>query len=325
LKNQEKKEEYNMSFNFGINQIKTFSKDDIIKVNKFQIFNVGDLLGLDINDNHQTICVNSDHDDSRPSMTFFEDKAYCFGCGVTFSCIDVVMAVNICKFPEAVKWLLDHEDSLFSYEKRVVKDQIVEDKSELSSALVSIFRNNLTDDDWKYLRFDRGLSVEAIERFEIGRNKNRFTIPVYENGKLANFRMYDPDSESKMINFKRGCGIYLYGESNLIEHNKLVYCEGEFDRIILEQLEFPAVTSTGGAGSFKSEWLYLFGGKEVRIIFDNDMAGASGCEKIYNHLKDTAIVEMIDISEEFPDGYDITDLYVREGWREEEFKELIYG
>ncbi len=311
-----------MTFQFGIKQGEFFSKEVVDKVNQFRILDIGGLLGLDINDNHQTICINNEHNDSNPSMTFFDDKAYCFGCGVTYNPINLVMDINNCVFSDAIRWLLKNEDKLFVY-KKPVKEK-VKDNSELSPMLIKVFRNNLTDADWDYLQNVRGLTKETIDRFMIGRNKNRLTIPIYENGSLANFRMYNAESENKIINFKSGCGIYLYGEENLIKYNKIVVSEGEFDRHILEQVGIPAVTSTGGAGSFKKEWLYLFAGKEVSILFDRDLAGDNGSEKIYNYLKETAIVNIVLIQDEFPEGYDITDLYL-DGWREKEFKELIYG
>ncbi len=312
-----------MTFQFGIKQGEFFSKEVIDKVNQFKILDVGGLLGLDINDNHQTICINNEHNDSNPSMTFFDDKAYCFGCGVTYNSINLVMDINNCVFPDAIRWLLKNEDKLFVY-KKPTKEK-VKDNSELSPTLISVFRSNLTDADWDYLQNVRGLTKETIDRFMIGRNRNRLSIPIFENGSLANFRMYNAESENKIINFKCGCGIYLYGEENLIKYNKLVFVEGEMDRLVLEQMGIPTVTSTGGAGSFKREWLSIFAGKEVAVFFDNDLAGRNGSEKIYNHLKETAIVKICQFPERYPEGYDITDLYVNTGWEKENFEELIYG
>lgn len=48
------------------------------------------------------------------------------------------------------------------------------------------------------------------------------------------------------------------------------------DAMRLEAAGYIAVTSTGGAGTFKEEWVPLFAGKEVFICFDNDEAGLHG-------------------------------------------------
>jgi DNA primase len=48
----------------------------------------------------------------------------------------------------------------------------------------------------------------------------------------------------------------LYGWENLVSKpSQIIICEGEFDRLVLEANGFNAVTSTGGAKTFRHEWV----------------------------------------------------------------------
>jgi len=55
---------------------------------------------------------------------------------------------------------------------------------------------------------------------------------------------------------------------------RIIICEGEFDRLVLESNGFAAVTSTGGAGVFRPEWAEAFAEiPELYLCFDRDEAG----------------------------------------------------
>src|SRR5216683_1759437 len=82
----------------------------------------------------------------------------------------------------------------------------------------------------------------------------------------------DPDDQSdgpKMLS-SRGSHVDLYGWELLrLRPKRVIICEGEFDRLVLEAHEFQAVTSTGGAGTFRHEWAEAIEPiPEVYICFD---------------------------------------------------------
>src|SRR5229473_3083951 len=128
----------------------------------------------------------------------------------------------------------------------------------------------------------RGIPDEVIDRRLLGWNGVRITIPIFNRkGVCAFFRLAkDPDDKSdtpKMLSL-RGSQVDLYGWEVLrLNPKRIIICEGEFDRLVLEAKGFDAVTSTGGAGTFKEQWSEAFSEiSEVYICFDRDESGQRG-------------------------------------------------
>jgi len=172
----------------------------------------------------------------------------------------------------------------------------------------------------------RGISDEIIRRRFLGWNGTRITIPTFnQKGVCASFRLAkDPEDQSdspKMLP-TRGSSVDLYGWDVLRLHpNRIVICEGEFDRLVLEGKGFEAVTSTGGAGTFRPEWAKEFKAiPEVYICFDRDDAGRRGAFRVARLIPDAKIVEL---PEEVGEGGDVTDFFVRLGKSSEDFLALL--
>jgi DNA primase len=132
----------------------------------------------------------------------------------------------------------------------------------------------------------RGIPDEVVNRHFLGWNGWRIMIPVFNRkGVCAFFRLAkDPDNQSdapKMLSL-RGSSVELYGWEVLrLKPQRVVICEGEFDRLVLEANGLEAVTSTGGAGTFRPEWAEAFTEiSEVYICFDRDEAGRKGALRI---------------------------------------------
>jgi hypothetical protein len=168
-------------------------------------------------------------------------------------------------------------------------------------------------------RIRRYLSSRGIPGFEVdarllGWNGARITIPVFNRrGGCAFFRFAkDPEDKSaspKMLS-SRGAHAELYGWEVLrLRPKQVIICEGEFDRLVLETRGFDAVTSTGGAGTFKKEWTDAFAGiPKVHVCFDRDDAGRKGALRVARMIPHAKIVEL---PEEVGEGGDVTDLFVR--------------
>src|SRR5207245_8515253 len=121
------------------------------------------------------------------------------------------------------------------------------------------YHQNLPSRVRRYLAEDRGVRDEVIERHLLGWNGNRITIPVFDrSGGFAFFKLAkDPEdkTDSPKMLATPGAKAELYGwERALAKPDQLIICEGEFDRLVLESHDFAAVTSTGGAGTFRREW-----------------------------------------------------------------------
>src|SRR5207249_9112696 len=118
----------------------------------------------------------------------------------------------------------------------------------------------------------------------------------------------DPDdqSESPKMLASPGSRAALYGWEHLrAVPEQLIICEGEFDRLVLEGQDLPAVTSTGGAGVFRREWAKeLATIPEVFVCFDRDDAGRAGALRVARMIPGAKIVNL---PEEVGEGGDVTD------------------
>jgi len=172
----------------------------------------------------------------------------------------------------------------------------------------------------------RGITDAVIDLHLLGWNGDRITIPVFDHeGHLAFFKLTkNPDDmrdSPKMIT-PAGASAELYGwERVRTKPCRIVICEGEFDRLVLETRGFAAVTSTGGAGVFRSEWAEAFREiPEVFLCFDRDEAGHRGAFRVAQAISHARI---IDLPEEVGAGGDVTDFFVRLRHTREDFEKLL--
>lgn len=177
----------------------------------------------------------------------------------------------------------------------------------------------------RYLN-ERGISDILIDFHLLGWNGNRITIPIFNRqGELAFFKLAkdpeDPVLAPKML-ATPGAYAEIYGWEVLAsEPKQVIVCEGEFDRMVLEGKGFLAVTSTGGAGTFRSEWAREFQSiPNVYICYDNDNAGKTGAERVAGLIPHTKIVEL---PAEVGEAGDVTDFFVRLGKNREDFQKLL--
>jgi len=172
----------------------------------------------------------------------------------------------------------------------------------------------------------RGISDPVIDLHLLGWNDTRITVPVFDrDGQLAFFKLAkDPEDEGPGPKMMTSPGGYaeLYGwERVRVKPCRIVVCEGEFDRLILESQGFAAVTSTGGAGVFRTEWAEAFAEiPEVYNCFDWDDAGRRGALRVARMIPQAKLVEL---PEEVGPGGDVTDFFVRLGRSREEFEKLL--
>lgn len=130
---------------------------------------------------------------------------------------------------------------------------------------------------------DFGITDEVIERFKLGYDDTRITIPVYSRtGRLINVRKYLPPHRrgtgggvAKVIGV-RGCNeARYYPYENLTADKDTIYIvEGEKDCLVAISQGFNAVTGTGGSNMPQHEE-ELFRNKTVYLMGDNDPAGAT--------------------------------------------------
>ena len=167
---------------------------------------------------------------------------------------------------------------------------------------------------------ERGLSLETLEYFEVGYNHTieSYIIPVKNltHDKVWDLRIY---KDKKMLSTS-GCQVGLLNWWELQKDSGIVYiCEGEWDGMALhEAFQKASITealvAVPGAGTFKSDWLMSFQGKDARVLYDNDEAGQAGSVKVFNLLQSIVKdIKLLHWPDGTPDGFDIRDHYKKSG------------
>ncbi len=169
----------------------------------------------------------------------------------------------------------------------------------------------------------RGLSTETLVNFRLGMQKDeqglfRVTFPVYDaESRLLNIRRHlfaykeGLDRTFKTLPWEKGLTAGLFPMSALNGQTEVLLVEGEADALLANQMGFPAVTGTLGAGNWKDHWTEaLRGCQRVTILYDGDKAGRDGAQKAAAAL--SAAVPNIRIAS-LPDGEDFTSWVIGKG------------
>jgi len=177
----------------------------------------------------------------------------------------------------------------------------------------------------RYLN-DRGIPDETVDKHLLGWSGRRITIPVFgKNGEVLQFRYAkSPEdmSDAPKVLSELGADLELYGRDTLArKQNRVIICEGEFDRLVLEARGFKAVTSTGGANAFRSKWTSCFENvRRIYICFDRDQAGKEGAKRVQSYLPEAKIVTL---PADVGDKGDVTDFFVTLGRTPLDFEILL--
>ena len=134
----------------------------------------------------------------------------------------------------------------------------------------------------------RGITDAVLTSNGIDWNENHITIPVRDiNGDFL-FNKYRRDpfgpTDQPKYKYQAGATAHLFNAHKLKERNSVIICEGEMDALRLESAGYLAVTSTGGAGTFKDEWLDYLRGRDLYVCYDNDEAGIKGAVKLLTKI-----------------------------------------
>jgi len=178
------------------------------------------------------------------------------------------------------------------------------------------------------LRDERGLSTDTIRKYQIGfhARTRRVAIPIRDQkGVARNVRLYSftDKGQQKMLSWQQGYGTArLWPLETFDEADYVFLCEGEMDRLVLADRGLNAVTSTGGARTWKSDWSKQFEELKVYIVYDVDQAGDDGARKaahsIVEHAKQVRVVRL-----GLGDGEDITNYFVDYGYSVEDLRQLV--
>jgi 5S rRNA maturation endonuclease (ribonuclease M5) len=184
-----------------------------------------------------------------------------------------------------------------------------------------------------YLNEKKGISKKTIKKYEIGWDpkRERNTIPIRdERGNCVNIRFYNAKKKPKIINLSgHGSPARLYGLDELVKskEKQIIICEGEFDRLILCQEGFMAVTGTHGCSTFRQEWVNSFENKDVIIIYDCDSEGKKAANnfplKAFQNSKINSIKNITLPLKGSKDDKDISDYFHGRGFTKKDLQKLI--
>lgn len=194
----------------------------------------------------------------------------------------------------------------------------------------------LVDDLWAneevltYLRA-RGLHDDTIAEAELGyvadeqsRYFHSVSIPYFDGRgqhRSTRYRHLRPEMARRhKYESEVGGKAHLYGVEHVRE--PVVYLtEGEFDSLILRQMELPAV-GVPGANGWQRPWRWLFRDCDLVVVcFDVDTPrrkgdgkefrpGQEGARKVVGQLSSIVSVREIGESSGWPEGHDINSLYL---------------
>jgi hypothetical protein len=185
------------------------------------------------------------------------------------------------------------------------------------------YHQQLPDRIREYLN-RRDIPEQIICRYRIGWNGGRITIPITDRDRKVVFFKLARDPENpdgpEMI-ASPGAYAELYGWERLaFRRDRLVICDGEFDRLILEAHGFAAVTSTVDA-LFPIDWSEsITGVPHVYVCYRNDPESYNRAGSVAALIPHSRIVVL---PQEVGLGGTIEDFFNRLGRSGEDFQTLL--
>ena len=292
---------------------------------------------LKININKPFLCLNPEHPDHSPSMSFNKknNTVHCFSCGATYDIFDLVgVLYNIEdiaeKFkkveeiikgtPEGYKDIEEIKGKMYQKNEQAQSNKAQEEKpKELLMEYYKKCNSNLDKTD--YLQ-KRGISPETANRFYIGYDENfkgregktwqAVIIPTTQYTFTARNTDMTADSKDR---------VKKHGEANIFNfvaikraEKPIFITEGEFDVLSFEEVGASAV-GLGGVSNIRKLIEKI---KEAReeageyknyflIALDNDKAGEEAAEKLKQELDSINIENYIvkDIYQECKDSNEL--------------------
>lgn len=240
--------------------------------------------------------------DKNPSMSWDSNRHFfnCFACGNN---IDIY------------SYLKEYENYSTNeiFEKNDIQD--IQTKIKKFSEKLNVFKQkqNFTEEQIKFLK-DRGIEGITAKHFKLTNYNGAIAIPHIKNGKIIAVKLRMMNGDRKYGNIAGGKPT-LFGYDNLNLTGQIIVVEGEFDAMILYQLNYENVVSIGsGANSLASlfeQTDYLFKQyNRIIVISDNDEAGDKMDAGFQEHFENK--VSLVDKSY-YKDCNDINDLFIKHG------------
>lgn len=244
-----------------------------------------------ININEFFTCLNPDHEDRHPSMSYWNkhDICKCFSCGTSYDIFDLI---GLDYGVESFKEKLEIIDKLYPNVSSVVfkKFDVVESENKVID-FTNYFKKCINKiGDTNYLN-DRKISPELLKKYNVGYDDKRDMVvfPINKNCYFA--RSVSGDSKIK----SKGTS-YLWNEKLLdnSDNKTLIYVtESIIDSLSLETIDPDVKTiALNGLPNYKRLLKVIeeknFNGTLV-LAFDNDKKGEMYQDIVKKELKEIGI------------------------------------
>lgn len=245
------------------------------------------------------------HDDKKPSLSVWKDHWRCWACNVGGDVIDFVGYMRYGTaydkrnhFRDILMFLGGARQETVSMTAPPVlaQTQVVE-RLPLQATQIDVMEWHMTmplarRQYWQ----SRGLSDATINAFKLGWDGKRYTIPALAQRHLFGVKRRQSEIADgllgKYVSIK-GSRVGIFNFDILAHTRSIVICEGEIDAMLLLQYGYPAVSSTGGASSWREEWAVFFPHMtDIVVLYDNDKAGLEGANVVCKSLPGARIVHL---------------------------------
>lgn len=193
-------------------------------------------------------------------------------------------AREVVSLAEEILWSTEGEDALAYLTGRG-----------LTTSTIRKARLGYMPGDWRESKSVAGLEVPC-----------GITIPWFAVGALWAVKVRRAYGLPKYLQIKGGSAAGLYGADALPEGHAAMFCEGEFDTLIVQQEArslITAVTLGSAANTLASRWLSeLTSCRNILVAYDTDEAGVRGAKRL---AKTSARFHPVQV----PHGKDITEFY----------------
>jgi DNA primase len=261
------------------------------------------------------------HDDGSPSLHVYEDGGWkCFGCGLGGDVFSFVGYLRHGLQYDSSAHFIEIAGSLGSLEitpqpARIAKPKPPKPQMNIGLDAVVGWHESMPASRRAYWH-SRGLTDQTISEFMLGFDGQRYTIPsLYRlqpfGVKRRKAADIDDGNEAKYTSIY-GSRVGIFNSDTLLSADTVIICEGEIDTMLLHQNNIRAVSSTGGAGSWRDKWAQHFTHiQRVFVLYDNDEAGRKGARTIQASIRRAQVLTLPegvgDVGELFDKSADAVD------------------
>lgn len=219
-------------------------------------------------------------------INIINGRYHCFACTAKGSYSDFILSNalknNFLQIPKLTDKNRIEQLDKYSNKKELSELDLAVENNKAEDAHKLLLRHTMA---LKRLWENKGINLSTINKYKIGFINGTYAIPIYDRvGKIACLKQHK-------LRSTKGCTNQIYPWEAVL-HNPSPYVslvEGEFDTHICRQNGINSCTQIFGVGGWEEYFNRYFYRKTAYILYDNDLAGEKGMEKVWENLKNTRV------------------------------------